>query len=109
MFREPVYDVALGDNAVDRLAISADDENSDAPRFQAVDDICDRGARPDRLDGRSLVFQDHFDMHGRSSIVVWTTDLRPLGTAQCGVPRRYAHNYGPIRERLQIEFFRVNR
>ena len=56
-------DVALGQDAVDALAIRADDNRADALAIECLDSLGDRRAGPDRRDPAAFVAQDCLDIH----------------------------------------------
>src|SRR5436190_20625773 len=56
-------DVALGQDAVDALAILADDNRADALAIERLDSLGDSRAGPDRRDPAAFVAQDCLDIH----------------------------------------------
>src|ERR1700730_15450269 len=57
------HDIALRQDAIDAIAVLADDDRADPLPVQHVDRVADRRVRPDRRDPIALVAQDRLDIH----------------------------------------------
>src|SRR4051812_26807842 len=62
---ESAYDVTLGDDALDRGAIPADDDGADIVLSQYAQQLADRGLGRDRHDAGALAPENVADPHHR--------------------------------------------